>query len=99
MNPTTDSLAVRVLRWLSNAVYRYPRLFFYPQLLLFIVSVFVTAVKPKIQFDTSRDDLVGAEKQYHKNYLRYKKEFLAQDELVAVVESEDTEKNRQFVER
>ena len=63
MNPTTDSLAVRVLRWLSNAVYRYPRLFFYPQLLLFIVSVFVTAVKPKIQFDTSRDDLVGAEKQ------------------------------------
>src|SRR5881398_1246788 len=99
MNPTSDSLAVRVLRWLSNAVYRYPRLFFYPQLLLFIVSVFVTAVKPKIQFDTSRDDLVGAEKQYHKNYLRYKKEFLAQDELVAVVESEDTEKNRQFVER
>src|SRR5437762_6619850 len=99
MNPTTDSLAVRVLRWLSNAVYRYPRLFFYPQLLLFIASVFVTAVKPQIQFDTSRDDLVGAEKQYHKNYLRYRKEFLAQDELVAVVESEDTEKNRQFVER
>ncbi|PYJ62369.1 MAG: RND transporter [Verrucomicrobia bacterium] len=99
MNPTSDSLAVRVLRWLSNAVYRYPRLFFYPQLLLFIASLFVTAVKPKIQFDTSRDDLVGAEKQYHKNYLRYKKEFLAQDELVAVVESEDTEKNRQFVER
>src|SRR5437773_6070869 len=99
MNPTSDSLAVRVLRWLSNAVYRYPRLFFYPQLLLFIASLFVTAVKPKIQFDTSRDDLVGAEKQYHKNYLRYKKEFLAQDELVAVVESEDMEKNRQFVER
>src|SRR5438876_2337830 len=99
MNPTTDSLAVRVLRWLSNAVYRYPRLCFYPQLLLFIASLFVTAVKPKIQFDTSRDDLVGAEKQYHKNYLRYKKEFIAQDELVAVVESEDMEKNRQFVER
>src|SRR2546430_7490090 len=98
MNPTTDSLAVRVLRWLSNAVYRYPRLFFYPQLLLFIASIFVTAVKPQIRFDTSRDDLVGAEKQYHKNYLRYKKEFLAQDELVAVVESEDTEKNRPLVE-
>src|SRR5437879_12693530 len=99
MDPTPDSLAVRVLRWLSNAVDRYPRLFFYPQLLLFSASVFVTAVKPKIQFDTSRDDLVGADKPYHKNYLRYKKEFLAQDELVAVVESEDMEKNRQFVER
>src|SRR5438309_7987252 len=99
MNPTTDSLAVRVLRWLSNAVYRYPRLFFYPQLLLFIASIFVTAVKPQIRFDTSRDDLVGAEKQYHKNYLRYKKEFLAQDELVAVVESEETEESRRFGER
>jgi len=99
MQSTTDSLAARVLRWLSNAVYRYPRLFFYPQLLLFIASIIITAVKPQIQFDISRDNLVGSEKQYHKNFLRYKKEFLAQDELVAVVESEDMEKNRQFVER
>jgi len=99
MQSPTDTLAVRLLRWLSNAVYRYPRLFFYPQLFLFIASIFITAVKPQIQFDTSRDDLVGADKPYHKNYLRYKKEFLAQDELVAVVESEDMEKNRQFVER
>src|SRR5437762_7024341 len=62
MNPTTDSLAVRVLRWLSNAVYRYPRLFFYPQLLLFVVSIAYTAMK--LEFDTSRDDLVGADKPY-----------------------------------
>src|ERR1041385_4780479 len=99
MQSPTDTVAVRVLRWLSNAVYRYPRLFFYPQLFLFIASIFITAVKPQIPFDTSRDDLVGAEQHEHKNYLRYKKEFLAQDELVAVVESEDMEKNRQFVER
>src|SRR5690348_1087502 len=97
MNSTTDSIAVRVLRWLSNALYHYPRLFFYPQLILFVVSIVYTVAK--LEFDTSRDDLVGAEKQYHKNYLNYKKEFLAQDELVAVVESEDMEKNRQFVER
>src|SRR5438094_1321331 len=94
-----DSTAVRVLRWLSNTVYRYPRLFFYPQLFLVIASILIAAVKPRIQFDTRRDHLVGADKPYHKNYLRYKKEFLAQDELVAVVESEDMEKNRQFVER
>src|SRR6267378_195595 len=97
MNPTTDSLAVRVLRLLANAVYRYPRLFFYPQLLLFVVSIAYTAMK--LEFNTSRNDLVGAEKEYHKNYLRYKKEFIAQDEMVAVVESDDMEKNRQFVER
>src|SRR5438552_11510918 len=97
MQASTDSVAVRVLRWLSNVVYRYPRLIFYPQLLLFVVSIIYTVAK--LEFDTSRDDLVGAEKQYHRNYLRYKKEFIAQDELVAVVESEDMEKNRQFVER
>ena len=94
-----DSTAVRVLRWLSNTVYRYPRLYFYPQVLLFVVSIFVATVKPRLEFDTSRDNLVGADKEYHKNYLRYKKEFIAQDELVAVVESENMEKNRQFVER
>src|SRR6059036_478668 len=97
MQSTTDSLAVRVLRWFSNAVYRYPRLFFYPQLLLFIASIIYTVAR--LEFDTNRNDLVGAEKQYHRNFLHYKKEFIAQDELVAVVESEDMEKNRQFVER
>src|SRR5213594_3572453 len=97
MQPTTDPLAVRALRWLSNAVYRYPRLFFYPQLLLFIASIIYTIAR--LEFDTNRNDLVGAEKQYHRNFLHYKNEFIAQDELVAVVESEDMEKNRQFVER
>src|SRR6266496_3161740 len=97
MQSPSDSLAVRVLRWLAGAVYHCPRLFFYPQLFLFVVSIFYTI--DKLQFDTNRDDLVGAEKLYHQNYLRYKKEFLAQDELVAGVGSEDMEKNRQFVER
>src|SRR5438093_8956414 len=97
MHATTDSVAVRVLRWFSNPVYRYPRLFCYPQLLLFIASIIYTVAR--LEFDTNRNDLVGAEKQYHRNFLHYKKEFIAQDELVAVVESEDMEKNRQFVAR
>jgi len=97
MQAPTDSVAVRVLRWFSNAVYRYPRLFFYPQLLLFFACIIYTIAR--LEFDTNRNDLVGAEKEYHRNFLRYKKEFIAQDELVAVVESEDMEKNRQFVER
>ena len=74
MHTPADSIAARVLGRLSNAVYRCPRLFLYPQLFLVIASILITAVKPKIQFDTSRDDLVGADKPYHKNYLRYKKE-------------------------
>ncbi len=52
-----------------------------------------------LQFDTSRNDLVGANKHYHQNFLRFKKEFPTQDDLVVVVESENAEKNRQFVER
>ncbi len=43
--------------------------------------------------------MVGANKKYHQNYLQFKKEFPTQDDLVVVVESENPEKNRQFVER
>src|SRR5207237_5033150 len=52
-----------------------------------------------LQFDMSRNNLVGANKKYHQNFLRFKEEFPTQDDLVVVVESENGEKNRQFVER
>src|SRR5438552_2265734 len=92
-----DSMMARVLALLAAAVIRYRPLFFYPQLLLFGVCVFYTV--KNLQFDTSRDNLVGANKKYHQNFLRFKKEFPTQDDLVVVVESDDPEKNRQFVER
>jgi hopanoid biosynthesis associated RND transporter like protein HpnN len=97
MQEPTDPVAVRILRWLAHSVYHYPRVWFYPQVVLFVVSIVYTVFN--LEFNTSRNDLVGADKEYHRNYLTYKKEFIAQDELVAVVESEDMEKNRQFVER
>src|SRR5216683_4095459 len=92
-----DSMMARVLGWLAAGVIRYRKLFLYPQLLLFVLSVAYTV--KYLQFDTSRDNLVGANKRYHQNFLRFKKEFPTQDDLVVVVESEDPEKNRQFVER
>ena len=52
-----------------------------------------------LQFDTSRDDLVGSNKKYHQNFLRFKKEFPEQSDLVVVIQSENIEKNRQFAER
>lgn len=97
MSEPADSLAVRCLRLLARAVCRFPRTFFYPQILLFFLCTFYTV--ERLQFSTSRNDLVGADKKYHRNFLEFKKEFGAQDDLVAVVESEDHEKNRQFVER
>ncbi len=97
MHASSESLSVRLLRWLAGAVHRYPRLFFYPQVILCVISIWYTV--DKLQFSTARSDLVGADKQYHRDYMNYQKEFLAQDDMVAVVESEDISKNRQFVER
>jgi len=92
-----ESLMMRLLRLLVRAVIRHPRLFLYPQIALFCVCVFVTA--DRLQFDMNRNNLVGADKQYHRNFLAYAKEFHAQGDLVVVVEGGDVDKKRQFVER
>ncbi|HVY70605.1 MAG TPA: MMPL family transporter, partial [Verrucomicrobiae bacterium] len=92
-----DTLPTRVLRLLAESVYRNPRLYFYPQVLLFVACIYYTATHLKL--NENRNDLVGSDKKYHRNFLKFKAEFPGQDDLVAVVESEDLEKNRQFVER
>jgi hypothetical protein len=95
---STDSLLARLLGKLAAAVIRRPRWFVYPQLALFVASILVTVAW--LQFDTNRDDLVGPNLKYHRNFLALQKEFPQQgDDLVVVVESGDTEKNRQYVER
>lgn len=90
-------MVARVLGWLAWAIFRHRRWFVYPQLVLFVLSILYTV--HSLNFDTSRDDLVGSNKKYHQNFLKFKKEFPTQDDLVVVVESEDQDKNRQFVER
>ena len=97
MSSLWESVFVRFLRRLADWVCRYPRLFFYPQAVLLVVSFSYTVAY--LQFQTNRADLVGEDKVYHRNFQDYKREFVAQEQLVAVVESEDLEKNRQFVER
>ena len=94
---TDDSLMARCLAWLAGAVFHHRRWFFYPQLVLFLACVCYTVLY--LQFDTSRNNLVGAKKKYHQNFLSFKNEFPSQDDIVVVVESEDPAKNRQFVER
>ncbi len=76
---------------------RHPGWFFYPQIALFIGCILYTVFF--LQFDTSRDNLVGSNKKYHQNYLRLLKEFPQQADLAVVIESENIEKNRQFAER
>ncbi|MDX1951116.1 MAG: MMPL family transporter [Verrucomicrobiota bacterium] len=97
MGTVRESWPVRILKRLAFLIYHYPRLLFYPQVLLLVLSVYYTVAH--LQFSADRNALVGADKKYHHNFLEFKKEFPGQDDIVAVVESEDREKNRQFVER
>ncbi len=94
---STDSILARLLAKLAAAVCRRPGWFVYPQIALFVACVLYTVFF--LQFDTSRDDLVGSNKKYQQNYLRLKKEFPQQSDLVVVIESDNLEKNRQFAER
>jgi hopanoid biosynthesis associated RND transporter like protein HpnN len=89
--------AERWLGRLAGAINRRPGWFVYPQFLLFGLCVVYTVTH--LGFNTSRSDLVGAEKRYHRNFLEYKEHFQNQDELVTIVESGDPEKNREFIER
>ncbi|MCP5522727.1 MAG: MMPL family transporter [Verrucomicrobiales bacterium] len=97
MSHSPDPVVARLLRRLARAVHDRPRWFFYPQAVLFLLSLLFTV--QHLQFDTNRDNLVANDRQSRRDYLRFMEEFNAQSELVAVVESEDIEKNRQFVER
>ena len=95
---SADTLLARLLSRLTAAVCRHPRWFIYPQVALFLVCVVYTAACLKT--DMNRDNLVGPNHKNHENYLRLQKEFPQQgNDLEVVVESENLEKNRQFVER
>ena len=97
MSSPADSIPVRFLKKLACAVYSRRSLFIAPQIILFGLCVWYTW--QNLVFDMSRNNLVGAEKKYHQLYLAFREDFNVRDDLVAVVESEDPEKNRQFVER
>jgi hopanoid biosynthesis associated RND transporter like protein HpnN len=94
---SADSFLARLLGKLAVAICRHPRWFVWPQIVLFFISLAVTI--GFLQFDTDRNNLVGGNQLYHHNYLEFQKEFPQQDDLIVVVESENVEKNRQFVER
>src|SRR5687767_2275990 len=97
MSAPEQTPAARLLLWLAHAIYNHRRRFAWPHLVLVAGSIWVTVAN--LEFRTSRNDLVGGEKEYHKIFLEFRKEFPVEDDIVVVVESEQMEKNRQFVER
>jgi uncharacterized protein len=94
---TDHSPAGRALTWLVGFICRHRRLVIYSQVVLFFLCILYTI--GFLQFDLSRDNLVGANKKYHQNFMRFRREFPQQDDLAVVVESTDQERNRQFIER
>ena len=86
-----------LLAALARLVARRPAWFFGVHLLLAAGAVVYTV--RNLQFDTHRGNLVGENLRYHRNFLQFRAEFPKPDDLVVVVESEDPEANRQFVER
>jgi hypothetical protein len=92
-----DSFLARLLGRLAAAIIRHPGWFVWPQAGLFVACVVYTVCFLKA--DMNRDNLVGPNQKYHRNYLAFQKEFPQPDDLVVVVESDDLEKNRQFAER
>ncbi len=95
---SADTLLARLLAKLAAAVIRYPRWFVYPQAVLFLACILYTV--GYLKTDMNRDNLVGSNQKHHQDFLNLQKEFPQQgNSLVVVVESDDLEKNRQFVER
>ena len=92
-----DTVFARMLGWLADVVLRHPRWFIWPQLILAGVCILTAAIG--LKFDTSRSNLVGGDKKYQRMFLEYRREFPACDDMVVIAESDDAEKNRQFVER
>src|SRR2546430_12859765 len=68
-----------LFRSLAGAVIRHRSWFLYPQVLLFVLCVLYTVYGcpwlglKHLEFDTSRNNLVGANKKYHQNFLRDRK--------------------------
>src|SRR6266540_2033432 len=74
MNSPKPSPAVRLLKWLADAVYLHRGWFFWPQVGLAGACIWFTFAK--LEFRTDRNSLVGGEKAYHKVFLEFRKALL-----------------------
>jgi hypothetical protein len=97
MKPLNESGAGRWVHFLTEAVFHHPRWFYSIQLLLVMVCLGYTVTT--LQFSTEKSDLISVKESYRRQFLEFKKEFNIHDNLFVFVESEDRQKNREFVER
>ncbi|MDB6017488.1 MAG: putative exporter of the superfamily [Pedosphaera sp.] len=89
-------MLARILRRLAEVVFKYPRWLVYPQIIISGLCVLYAAHGLKV--DMNRDHLIGPGVKYHEIYLKFRKEFPGEDQLV-LVEGDKWERNHQFIER
>ncbi len=77
-------------RRLFEFVFRYPRLILAIALIASLASVFYT--RQRMEFLTGRDDLMPKNAPFQIDYRAYRAEFGDQEEIVAVLESDDAER-------
>lgn len=86
----------KFLQWLWQVLQRHPRRIV---LLHLALAVVCAVLAPRLEVRSELTDLVGEDLAYYRLHLAFLQEFPGQDELLAVVESSDPQRNRQFVER
>ena len=93
-----DTFLARLLRRLGLAVIRHPGWFFWSQIVLALVCIVITV--GFLKFDPDQGHLVSPNLKYQQDFLRMQDEFPQQgNDMDVVVQSDDPEKNRQFIER
>jgi len=86
----------RLLAALADLVIRRPWVFIITGVVLAVVAT-VFAVR-KLEFKTSRDDLIGRDSAYWRLYSQYAQEFHAEEDYLIVVEGDRPERNRAAVD-
>src|SRR5215475_13069609 len=98
MNSIFNTTFALLLHKIARAVCRLRWWFVFPQILLSLLCLLYTANFLKL--DMNRNRLIGPNVKSEQVYLAFQKEFPAEgSELVVVVQSGQSEHNRQFIER
>lgn len=82
----------RYLTALANAISRRPAWFLAAGIILAVAAGLLTAAR--LQFKTSRNDLIGRDSEYWRLYSEYAREFRAEEDYVVLIESDQPDRNR-----
>jgi uncharacterized protein len=86
----------RYLAGLSAAICHRPWLFVIGGVLLAVASAIYTA--RSLEFKTNRNDLIGRDSEYWRNFSEYAREFRSEEDYIVVVESDHPDKNRAVID-